>query len=154
MKLANSFEIKSAPDTVYATLTDIEKVAPCFPGAKLTHRKSDTSYSGEVRVKLGPVGVTFIGEMLILSQDAQARRCTLQARASDRKQRGSVESDIVFDVAATPAGAQVTITSEVNLSGPIAQYGRAAGMIEKVAAKNITQFADALATMIARLDEA
>jgi uncharacterized protein len=149
MNIENSFHIDAAPALVFSVLIDIESVAPCFPGAKLTETREHNSYSGEVRVKLGPVAVTFVGEMVIVAQDSDALTCTLQARASDRKQRGTVESVIVFSVTDAQNGTLVHAATDLQLSGPIAQYGRAAGMIEKLAAKNIDQFAAALAAKIA-----
>ncbi|MEM7406800.1 MAG: SRPBCC family protein [Pseudomonadota bacterium] len=147
MQITNNFSVASSPSTVWAALVDIGRVAPCFPGARLTASDGDV-HSGEVKVKLGPVAVTFVGQLALKQRDDANLRCVLTAEASDRKQRGNLHADIEFVVSASADGADVQTTTELQLTGPVAQYGRAAGLIEKMAARNIEQFATQLAATL------
>jgi len=150
MKFENSFEVPLPPDEAWPLLLDVPGIAPCFPGGELTEVTEDGRYKGRVNVRLGPVALTFAGTARLEDVDATARRARVRAQGTDSKGRGGASATADFALAATPAGTLVTITTDLTLSGAVAQYGRGAGMIQAVAAELIGQFADALRAEIAR----
>lgn len=145
MQLQNQFHVDAAPDDVLASLTDVASVASCFPGAQLTEVVDANTYAGEVKVRLGPVSVTFAGRMELIERDADARRAVFRATASDRKGRGDLHATIHMQVLPVANGSDVHVDSDVQLAGTVAQYGRGVGMVKRLANRNVEQFAAALA---------
>ena len=152
MQIENSFDVKASPADVLASLTDVASVANCFPGATLTEVIDARTYAGEVKVRLGPVSVTFAGRMELTARDEAAGRACFRASASDRKGRGDLTADIEMQVSVAEVGSNVRVTSDVQLAGSIAQYGRGVGMVKRLANRNVEQFAEALAQQLTSLD--
>jgi carbon monoxide dehydrogenase subunit G len=150
MKFENSFEVPLPPNEAWPLLLDVPGIAPCFPGGELTEVTEDGRYKGRVNVRLGPVALTFAGTARLEDVDATARRARVRAQGTDAKGRGAASATAEFALVATPAGTRVTISTDLTLSGAVAQYGRGAGMIQAVAAELVGQFADALRAEIAR----
>ena len=148
MLIENDFEVNASPGEVLTSLTDVASVASCFPGAKLTEVVNETTYAGEVKVRLGPVSVTFAGKMELTRRDETQGIASFRATASDRKGRGDLEAEITMQVTPSAAGSCVHVSSEVQLAGTIAQYGRGVGMVKRLAAHNVEQFATALAKQL------
>lgn len=148
MEFDSSFEVPLPPDRAWATLMDIERIAPCMPGAELTEIVDDRTFKGKVSVRLGPVALTFQGQASFEEIDAAARRAEVKAQGSDAKGRGGAQATVAFALAPSETGSTVDIHTDLQLSGSVAQYGRGVGMIRDLASRIIGQFAENLAKQI------
>ncbi|MDP6389004.1 MAG: SRPBCC family protein [Alphaproteobacteria bacterium] len=141
MKLENSFEVPSPPAEAWRVLLDIERIAPCMPGATLTEAVDDKTYKGEVSVRLGPVALTFSGTAKFEEIDDANHRALVKAQGSDSKGRGGANAEIAFRLEPFGDGSRVVVETDLVLSGSIAQYGRGVGMIQSVAGQLVGEFA-------------
>ena len=141
MIISNSFDIPLPPDQAWPLLMDVPRIAPCLPGAELLEALPDNAYKGKVSVRLGPVSLAFAGTAKFEHIDAVARTARLKAQGADQKGRGSAAAKVVFALVAVDGGTRVNVETDLNLSGAVAQYGRAAGMLQEVAQQIIGQFA-------------
>ena len=148
MKFDNSFEVPLPPAKAWATLMDIESIAPCMPGAELTEIVDDKTFKGKVSVRLGPVALTFQGAASFEDVDNTAHKATVKAQGADAKGRGGANANVAFHLEPSDAGSTVKIHTDLQLSGSVAQYGRAAGMIQDLAGQIIGQFATNLSQKI------
>jgi carbon monoxide dehydrogenase subunit G len=148
MEFDNAFEVPLPPERAWAVLMDIERIAPCMPGAELTQRVDERTYKGKVGVRLGPVALSFGGTATFEEVDDAARTARVKASGSDAKGRGGANAVASFRVEPEGSGSKVLIHTNLVLSGSVAQYGRGAGMIQEVAAQLIKQFAVSLRAMI------
>lgn len=149
MEFDNSFTVPLPPDETWVLLRDIERIAPCMPGATLTETVDADTFKGDVTVRLGPVSLTFKGQARFESVDDAARTARVKADGKDSKGRGGANATVDFTVAPDEAGSVVDIHTSLMLSGPVAQYGRGAGMIQGLADQLIGKFADALKAELA-----
>lgn len=149
MDLQNVFEVPLPPDRAWAVLMDIERIAPCMPGAELLETVDPQSYKGKVSVRLGPVALSFTGLARFVEIVEAEHRARVDAQGTDSKGRGGANATIRFALAPSDIGTKVTVDTQLNLSGAVAQYGRGAGMIQSVAGQLIGQFAKNLAAEIA-----
>ena len=150
MQFSNSFEVPLPPAQAWAFLLDIRRIAPCMPGAELTEVVDESTYKGKVAVRLGPVALSFAGTAKFEDIDHAAHTARVKAQGSDVKGRGGASAIVNFALEPTAEGTKVLIDTDLNLSGSVAQYGRASGMIQSVAAQIISQFAAALRGEIAK----
>jgi carbon monoxide dehydrogenase subunit G len=150
MKFDNSFEVPLPPAQAWALLQDVQRIAPCMPGAELTEVIDARSFKGRVAVKLGPVALTFAGTARFEELDDTALVAKVKAQGTDQKGRGGANAVVGFALVPVPGGTRVDITTDVTLSGAVAQYGRGAGIIQAVAAELIGQFSERLRAMIAQ----
>ena len=141
MEFDNAFEVPVPPAEAWKLLMDIERIAPCVPGAKLTDKVDDRTYKGTIAVKLGPVALTFAGQARFEEMDEAARRARVKAQGSDAKGRGGASAEVGFHLEPSPKGAKVLIHTNLQLSGAVAQYGRGVGMVKDLAQAIIGQFA-------------
>ncbi|MET0235640.1 MAG: SRPBCC family protein [Kibdelosporangium sp.] len=139
MKLTNEVRIAQDPATVFATLLDVERVAGCMPGSKLTGRVDDSTYSGEVKVKVGPLGVSYTGTVKFLSVDSDARVAVLKASGREQHGQGNADAHVTARVVPDGSGAKVAIETDLMIRGKVAQFGR--GVIGEVSQRLIDQFA-------------
>ncbi|SIT46523.1 conserved hypothetical protein [Paraburkholderia piptadeniae] len=147
--IRSSFTVDAPPTDVWATMIDIERSAPCFPGAELKEQQPDGSYKGGFTVKLGPLTLKFAGKFKIAEQNDADHAVVVSASGTDTKGRGGAEAQINAAVADAGGGkTKVDVVSDVNLSGTVAQYGRGAGMIEALSQQLLNQFAKNLAALI------
>lgn len=149
MEMDHGFEVALPPDRAWATLMDVERIAPCMPGAELTEVVDGRRFRGRVSARLGPVALTFDGEAEFEEVDEEARRATVSARGSDAKGRGGAQARIAFALSPSGGGSRVDIHTDLQLSGSVAQYGRGVGMVQDLAGRIIGQFADNLAAAVA-----
>jgi uncharacterized protein len=149
MQIQNSFTVPVEPATAWRLLLDVPRMARCMPGASLTEAREDRSYAGNVVVKLGPVRLAFAGEARITELDEAGRRAKVEAKGSDTKGRGSAQAKLDFVLVAEGAGTRVDVTTDLQLTGSVAQYGRGAGLIKEVANQLVGEFAGNLARDIA-----
>lgn len=148
MDFDNSFDVPLPPAQAWATLMDIERIAPCMPGAELTEKVDDSTYKGKVSVRLGPVALTFQGTATFENVDNDAHTANVKAQGADAKGRGGANATVGFHLEPTDTGSKVLIHTDLQLSGSVAQYGRGAGMIQDLASQIIGQFAKNLSAQI------
>ena len=148
MEFDNSFEVPLPPADAWRVLMDIERIAPCMPGAQLTEKVDDSTYKGKVGVKLGPVALSFAGTARFEQVDDTNRTAQVKAAGTDSKGRGGANATVKFSVEAAGSGSKVLVHTDLALSGSVAQYGRGVGMIQEVASQLIKQFAGSLRAMI------
>jgi uncharacterized protein len=146
--IRSSFTVDAPPADVWKTMIDIERSAPCFPGAELKEKQADGSYKGGFTVKLGPLTLKFAGKFKIADQNDAERTVVVSASGTDTKGRGGADAQINAAVADAGGKTKVDVVSEVNLSGTVAQYGRGAGMIEALSQQLLNQFAKNLTALI------
>jgi carbon monoxide dehydrogenase subunit G len=146
MDFTNEFRVSLPPDQAWALLTDVERIAPCMPGAQLTGRDDDT-YNGAVKVKVGPVTVQYKGTAAFEERDAESRTAVLRARGRDARGQGNADARITARLVAQGEATLVTVETRLTVTGRIAQFGK--GMIEEISRKLLGQFADALERQLA-----
>ena len=144
MEFDNSFEVPVPVDEAWRILMDIERIAPCVPGAELTEVVDTDTYKGKISVKLGPVALTFNGQTTFEEIDEANRSAKLKAQGTDAKGRGGAHANVNFSMEPSDKGSRVNIHTNLQLSGAVAQYGRGVGMVADLAQQIIGQFADNL----------
>jgi carbon monoxide dehydrogenase subunit G len=149
MEINNSFEVPLPPKEAWKVLLDIERIAPCMPGAELTGKIDNDTYNGKVAVKLGPVALAFQGQVKFTEIDEANLKARAKAQGKDSKGRGGANATVDFHLVPIPSGSQVVVKTDLNLSGAVAQYGRASGLIQDVASQLIGQFASCLKSKLA-----
>jgi carbon monoxide dehydrogenase subunit G len=140
----NSFDVPVPVDQAWDLMMDIERIAPCVPGAELTEVVDDKTYKGKISVKLGPVALTFNGQTTFEEIDPANHTAKLKAQGTDAKGRGGAHAKVNFHMEPSDVGTKVLIHTNLQLSGAVAQYGRGVGMIADLAQQIIAQFADSL----------
>jgi carbon monoxide dehydrogenase subunit G len=146
MKFENAFTVDAPVDEVWRTLLDVERVAPCMPGAEVTERIGDDAYKVSVKVKVGPMSMTYRGEVQIVDRDEQERRATMHVKAKEARGQGTADADVHMSLAEQAGGTHAAIKTEVQMSGRIAAMGQS--VIGDVSAKLIETFAANLAAML------
>lgn len=142
MEFSNEFTVAAPLPVVWNYLTNVREVAPCVPGAEITEALDETHFKGVMKVKLGPVQITFQGEIEMRS-DENDRAITLVARGQGLKAMGGASGTIVSRLTDAGDGAtNVSIQSHVDVTGKVAQFGR--GIMQDVAGRQIRQFATCL----------
>jgi carbon monoxide dehydrogenase subunit G len=141
MRLDNEFEVPRPVDEAWAVLTDVERIAPCMPGAQLTEVDGDV-YHGIVKVKVGPITAQYSGEARFKELDAQRRHAVLEAKGKEKSGRGLASALVTADLEGNGDSTKVRVSTDLTISGPLAQFGR--GAIAEVSAKLLGQFADCL----------
>lgn len=146
MELVNEFTVNADLDTTWATLTDVERIAPCMPGAQLTEIEGDT-YRGTVSVKVGPITAKFKGEAHFVEQDVEAHKAVLQAKGRDTGGKGNASALITAQLEpVSDSTTHVKVTTDLTITGKVAQFGR--GALADVSTKLIDQFVDQLETTV------
>lgn len=146
MKLSNSFRIDRPPSEVFDAFLDIERIAECMPGSKLLGQPEKDIYDGEVRVKVGPLGVAYSGQFQLLSAKKDELRLTMHASGREKRGAGGAEADVVAQLSEHNGGTLVEITTVLNIHGKVAQFGR--GAIGEVTDGIIVQFAKNVEAML------
>src|SRR5713226_3795113 len=144
MEFDNSFEVPLPPAEAWKVLLDIERIAPCMPGAELTEVLGQSSYKGKIGVRLGPVALTFAGLVRFDQIDDANRTARVSAQGTDAKGRGGANASSVFRLEPAGTGSKVLVHTNLTLSGPVAQYGRGVGIIQATATQLMNQFAKCL----------
>lgn len=151
MKIDNAFEVPLPIHEAWAVLIDIERIAPCMPGAELTEVIDDRSYKGKVAVRLGPVALSFNGTARFEEIDEADYRARVKAAGTDGKGRGGAQAEVAFELRPKGDFTEVLIHTELQLSGAVAQYGRGSGMISDFSSHLVSQFADSLKRQLAEV---
>ena len=145
MELINEFEVDAPLDVVWSVLTDVERIAPCLPGAQLQEGAGD-EYRGVVKVKGGPITAQYKGAASFVEKDDAGYRAVLRAEGRDTRGTGNAAADITAEMAPTATGTLVTVTTDLKVTGKVAQFGR--GVMADVSKKLMGQFADNLSELL------
>jgi carbon monoxide dehydrogenase subunit G len=149
MKIENGFDVPLPPAEAWRVLLDIERVAPCLPGAELLETIDPTTFKGRVNVRLGPVAVSFVGTAKLDEVDEAARSVRVKAAGTEAKGRGGAQAVVAFTLAETaPRTSHVHIVTDLTLNGAVAQYGRGTAMIADMAQQMVNRFAETLKVQI------
>jgi hypothetical protein len=149
MEFDNTFEVPLPPEQAWPVLMDIQRIAPCMPGAQLTEVVDKTTYKGNIGVRLGPVALTFAGLVKFEEIDDANHTARVKAQGTDAKGRGGANAAASFRLEPTATGSKVLVHTDLTLSGSVAQYGRGVGMIQATAGALMKQFAENLRKQIA-----
>ena len=149
MEFDNTFEVPLPPAEAWPVLMDIQRIAPCMPGAQLTEVVDKTTYKGNIAVRLGPVALTFAGLVKFEEIDDANHTARVKAQGTDAKGRGGANAAASFRLEPAGAGSKVLVHTDLTLSGAVAQYGRGVGMIQATAGALMKQFADNLKKQLA-----
>lgn len=147
MDLQNSFVVPADIDTAWRTLLDVEAIAPCMPGATLEGVDGD-NFTGSVKVKLGPVNMTYGGKARFVERDEAAHRAVIEGTGKETRGSGTASAHVTCQlIAESPDRTRVEVTTDLTVTGKPAQFGR--GVMQDVAGRIIDQFSANLATVIA-----
>ena len=155
MELTNEFRVNAPIDRAWQVLTDLERIAPCMPGAQLEEVEGD-EHRGIVKVKVGPITAQYKGVARIVDRDREGGRLVLRAEGRETRGQGNASALITANLAADGEATRVTINTDLTVTGKVAQFGR--GVLVDVSAKLLTQFvacleADVLAAEAAEKPE-
>ncbi len=149
MQLENSFTVPVPVDEAWRVLLDIERIAPCMPGAALDSVDGD-DFTGRVKVKLGPINLTYQGKASFIEKDEAAHKAVIDARGKDQRGNGTAAAVVTAKLAAEGAITRVDVLTDLNITGRPAQFGR--GVMTDVGNKLLGQFADKLAAQLGEGD--
>src|SRR3954466_9000444 len=147
MKFENTFAVDAPIDEVYATLLDVERVAPCVPGAEVLEKTGDDAYQVAIKVRVGPISMTYRGNVEIIDRDESAHRAVMRARARETRGQGTADARVELSLTQDGATTNGTMVADVQLAGRAAAMGR--GVIQDVSAKIVTTFSQNLEAMLA-----
>jgi carbon monoxide dehydrogenase subunit G len=150
MEFDNSFEVPLPPAQTWKVLNDIERIAPCMPGAELTEVVDKDTYKGRIAVRLGPVALTFAGVVKFEQRDETNYSARIAAQGTDAKGRGGANSVATLRLEPAGNGSKVLVHTNLTLSGSVAQYGRGVGIIQATATQLMNQFAKCLKEKLAQ----
>jgi carbon monoxide dehydrogenase subunit G len=148
MKLEHSFAVSAPIEQVWAALIDLEKVAPCLPGAAITGHDDGGTYHGTFQVKLGPTTANYRGTIRIESADAATHTATLAAKGSDKRGQGGATATIVNSLHEVEGGTRVDAVTDFTITGRLASFGRG-GMIKDISNRLLRDFASCLQQRLA-----
>src|SRR5688500_8625182 len=141
MELTNEFRVPVPVDRAWAVLTDVERIAPCMPGAQLQEVEGD-EYRGIVKVKVGPITAQYKGAARFVERDDDAHKAVLRAEGRDTRGQGNANATITATLTADGDGTAVTVATDLTVTGRVAQFGR--GVMADVSSKLLGQFVDCL----------
>jgi uncharacterized protein len=141
VELTNDFRVAVPVDQAWAVLTDVERIAPCMPGAELQEVEGD-EYRGIVKVKVGPITAQYKGKATFAERDDAGHRAVLRAEGRETRGQGNASATITATLTPDGDGTQVSVVTDLTVSGKVAQFGR--GVLADVSAKLLTQFVQCL----------
>jgi len=141
MEIADSFRVSTPLSQTWKTLLDIERIAPCLPGAQL-QEVDGNEYRGIVKVKVGPITAQYKGTATIADVDEGGRRIVLDASGRDTRGQGNANASIVVTMDGDGDGTRVEVVTDLSITGKVAQFGR--GVLADVSAKLLKQFVENL----------
>jgi len=141
MEIRDSFRVNRSIDDTWKVLLDIERIAPCLPGAELQEVEGD-EYRGVVKVKVGPITAQYKGTARLAEVDETAHRILLDASGRDTRGQGNAKATIVVAMAADGDGTKVDVATDLAITGKVAQFGR--GVLADVSGKLMGQFVENL----------
>src|SRR5918995_668436 len=145
MRFENHFDVDAPLEQVWAAVLDVERVAPTVPGAQVLERTGENSYKVAIKVRVGPMSMTYRGEVEITERDEAAHRAVMKARAKESRGQGTADADVTMLLDGTNGRTSATVETEVELSGKAATMGQ--GVLQDVAGRLVQTFAKNLAAM-------
>ena len=146
MRLEHSFTVPVPVDDAWQVLLDLPRVAPCMPGATLTGQDGE-EFTGTVKVKLGPIGLTYQGKGRFVDRDEAAHRVVIEASGRDTRSAGTATARVTATLVPEGDATRAEVVTDLTVTGRPAQFGR--GMISEVGTKLVGQFAGCLADTLA-----
>ncbi|GAA4287566.1 SRPBCC family protein [Georgenia daeguensis] len=137
VELTHTFTIPAAPDAAWELLTDLNRVGGCFPGATVTEAGAE-EFSGTVKVKLGPIALTYAGTGKFLERDDAGHRAVIEARGKDRRGNGTASATVTMSLTGDGGGSRAEVLTDLSVTGKPAQFGR--GVMQDVSDKLLGQF--------------
>jgi carbon monoxide dehydrogenase subunit G len=147
--IENAFTVNAPADDLWSFLLDVERIAPCMPGAELTEVIDERNWKGKVHMKVGPVAMSFAGTVSMESRDDEAHRVVLRAKGTEQKGKGAADASVTSWLEPGPGADQTTVKmqAEITLVGTAAQMSR--GLLPEISKKLTQQFADCLEAAMA-----
>jgi uncharacterized protein len=142
MKINNEFTVAAPIQQAWDTMLNLERIAPCLPGAAIQEEKDDGEYDGTMKVKIGPITANYKGTVKFEEVDEGNHRAVLQATGRDARGQGTASATIVSTLQEEGEGTKVSVETDMKLTGRAAQFGR--GIAQDVATKMLNQFAACL----------
>jgi uncharacterized protein len=140
--IENEFRAAAPVEELWTFLLDVERIAPCMPGAELTETVDDRTWKGRVAMKFGPVAMSFAGTVVMQERDDAAHRVVLSAKGMEQKGKGAATATVTSWLEPDGAGTRVKMQADITLTGTVAQLSR--GLVPEVSKKLTAQFADCL----------
>ena len=141
MELVHEFTVAVPVEQAWDVLTDVERIAPCLPGAELTGVDGGT-YHGQVKIKVGPITAQYKGTASFAEKDEAARRVVLKAAGRDTRGQGTPSATVTAGMGADGGSTTVSIVTDLSVTGRVAQFGR--GVMGDVSARLLDQFVRSL----------
>ena len=145
MELTHTFTVPASPQRTWELLTDLEEVGGCFPGAKVTSADEE-KFEGEVKVKLGPIAVTYQGKGRFLERDDEAHHAKIEGVGRGLRGLGNATAIATLDLSPDGEGTKVDVVTDLSITGKPAQFGR--GVMQTVSDKLLGQFVQCLETKL------
>jgi len=146
VRFENSFDVDAPLEEVWDALLDVERVAPTVPGAQVLEQTGEDAYKVAIKVKVGPMSMTYRGEVEIVERDETTHRAVMKARAKESRGQGTANADVTMVLSGENGGTAATVTTDVELSGKVATMGQ--GVLQDVSGRLVQTFAQNLAAML------
>lgn len=144
MKFEQSFDVRAPVAEVWAALIDVQRVAPCLPGAEISEGGEDGVYHGAFQVKLGPTTASYTGRLELASLDEATHTATMRADGRDRRGQGGAKATIVSRMSeAEGGGTRVEVETDFSITGRLARFGRG-GMMQDISNRLLREFSACL----------
>jgi uncharacterized protein len=137
VELTHTFTVPAAPDAAWQLLTDLHRVGSCFPGATVTEADTE-EFAGTVKVKLGPIALTYAGTGKFVERDDAAHRAVIEARGKDKRGNGTASATVTVSLTGDGTGTRAEVLTDLSVTGKPAQFGR--GVMQDVSDKLLGQF--------------
>jgi carbon monoxide dehydrogenase subunit G len=149
MNLEQSFTVAAPVDQVWDALIDVERVAPCLPGAEITGKDDDGNYQGTFVVKLGPTTANYRGGLKMESLDEATHTAVMSAKGTDKRGQGGATATITSTMRQEGAATRVDVNTDFAITGRLARFGRG-GMIEDISKRMLRDFGNCLQQTLAQ----
>ena len=150
MQITDTFRVEVPVEQAWNVLLDVERIAPCMPGAQLQEVEGD-EYRGIVKIKVGPITAQYKGAARILEADEAARRIVLKGEGRDTRGQGNASATVTALLAESGGGTDVSIDTDLQVTGKVAQFGR--GVMADVSTKLLGQFVECLHSSVLAGDD-
>jgi carbon monoxide dehydrogenase subunit G len=141
MEITDQFRVSTPIDETWKVLLDIERIAPCLPGAQLQEIDGE-EFRGVVKVKVGPITAQYKGAARLAEVDEVGRRIVIDASGRDTRGQGNASAKILVTMTGDESGTEVSVHTDLSITGKVAQFGR--GVLGDVSAKLLGQFVERL----------
>jgi carbon monoxide dehydrogenase subunit G len=145
--IENELTVAAAPDDVYRLMLDVERVAPCIPGAEVTGARDGGGHDARMKVKIGPVSMSYAGSVEIVERDDAARTAVMRAKGSEARGQGTAEARMTMAVTGENGSSHVKVSTDLNVTGRVAQMGK--GIMQDVATRMLAEMARCMETRLA-----